>query len=85
MMFNFFKKKKNLQRLHSDICKKIDNKRVKLEFENNRWIAEFDEEKGVLLLNHYTIYPFPPKEYYEEALKKLLKKDILVETNMYYE
>jgi hypothetical protein len=85
MIFNFFKKKKNLLRLHTDICNRIENTSVKLQFENNSWIAEFDEDKGVLVLNHYTTYPVPLISYYETALKKVVKKDIIVKTNMYYE
>lgn len=85
MLFNLFKTKKNLQRFHSDICKKIDNKRVKLEFENNSWIAKFDEDKGVLVLNHYKKCYIPLISYYETALKKVVKKDIIVKTDMYYE
>jgi hypothetical protein len=85
MIFNFFKKKKNLLRLHTDICNRIENKSVKLQFENNTWIAEFDEDKGVLVLNHYTSGHIPLISYYETALKKVVKKDIIVKTNMYYE
>lgn len=85
MIFNFSRTKKNYQRLHYDICKNITNKRVKREFEHNSWIAEFDEKKGTLLLNHYTVYPFPEISHYQKAIQNLLKKAIIVKTNMYYE